>query len=607
MSYLHPVRLHFAGQFQADVSTVNNTTQYYDNATFEKKNQQRGVPFGTLGAWNPEGSNAWRLVGCVVTRVCYADGTSSTDPNADPVIGLRIADTNKRVAGKLVDLDPEQQMVSQIWSLLVRLTDGDDDAFSGPFETAAFTNLWRRSRTRTRPPQQPLAAIYQSVLAPVTWGNTRGSRFLRELRETTAGDMLSIKFNVDGYERDWTLPNFTFGRIAGTIGPAAADEPHHFVLGRQLGSDGSDARMTFLPCVIDSANARIIADFGNSIQTEAPGSEAGNSGTITLGWLDPATQDFNRIADVPYREEGWYTSTAGVQAYPLDRPLSSEELSTLASAPLAVAIDGKVVLTENPEGIYVRADDFVYRLAPGDTAAVQLYATRYGKLHDGEAISVSYDPSRLQIQVGPGDPPVGQPVCALTGFDPAVPLVAKDGRATLTLVASDPENPRGYVDGQVYGVRPLAQALAGNPAAWVNPSDFISVLVWDEYTVPDAPAWFPDMQPIFTQYGNLYPLMDKLIDLTSYDAVAAHADVLAFVFGLPVEDPNSMPVTRDLSPKKREAVLKWLKAPGPDGKPLWGTRRPVQEAATVARAVEVADTRDELFFLKSGVSGEKEG
>jgi hypothetical protein len=608
MSYLHPVRLHFAGQFQADPSTVNNTTQYYDNATFDKKNQQRGVPFGTLGAWNPEGSSAWRLVGCTVTRVCYADGTSTTDPKDDPVIGLRIADADKRVAGKLVDLDPQQQMASEIWSLLVRLTDGTNDAFSAPFETAAFTNLWRRSKTKTRPEQQPLAAFYQSVLTPVSWGDPRGSRFLRELREAAAGDMLSIKFNVDGYERDWTLPNFTFGRIAGTIGPAAAEEPHHFVLGRQLG--GNDPRMTFLPCVVDPTTARVIADFGNSVQTEAPGSGVADTGTITLGWVDPATQGFNRIADVPYKEEGWYFSTAGVQAYPLDRPLSADELSVLSGSPLAVAIDGKVVLQENPEGVYVRADDFVYRLAPGMTAAVQLYATRYGKLQDGEAIVVSYDPSRLQIQVGDGDPPVGTPKCALTGFDAAVPLVTKDGRATLTLEAKDPENPRGYVDGQVYGVRPLPQALAGNPGAWVNPFDFISVLVWDEYTVPDAPAWFPDMQPIFTQYGNLYPLMDKLIDLTSYDDVAAHADVLAFVFGLPEEDPNSMPVTRDLSPKKREAVLKWLKTPGPDGKPRWGTPPPVQAAAfKAAPRLAMADTggRDELFLLKSGLSEEKEG
>ena len=34
MSYLNPLRLHFAGQFQANVSTVNNDAAHYDNAAF---------------------------------------------------------------------------------------------------------------------------------------------------------------------------------------------------------------------------------------------------------------------------------------------------------------------------------------------------------------------------------------------------------------------------------------------------------------------------------------------------------------------------------------------------------------------------------------------
>ena len=34
MSYLSPVRLHFAGRFQANVSTVNNDPGHFDNAAF---------------------------------------------------------------------------------------------------------------------------------------------------------------------------------------------------------------------------------------------------------------------------------------------------------------------------------------------------------------------------------------------------------------------------------------------------------------------------------------------------------------------------------------------------------------------------------------------
>jgi hypothetical protein len=35
MSYLNALRLHFAGQFQANPSTVNNDPGHFDNATFQ--------------------------------------------------------------------------------------------------------------------------------------------------------------------------------------------------------------------------------------------------------------------------------------------------------------------------------------------------------------------------------------------------------------------------------------------------------------------------------------------------------------------------------------------------------------------------------------------
>ena len=59
---------------------------------------------------------------------------------------MRIADADTRVAGKLVDLDSEQQMVSEIWGLVVRLMNGSSDVFAGPYDVAAFTDLWPRAK-----------------------------------------------------------------------------------------------------------------------------------------------------------------------------------------------------------------------------------------------------------------------------------------------------------------------------------------------------------------------------------------------------------------------------------------------------------------------------
>ena len=65
--------------------------------------------------------------------------------------------------------------------------------------------------------------------------------------------------------------------------------------------------------------------------------------------------------------------------------------------------------------------------------------------------------------------------------------------------------------------------------------------------------------------------MDDFLDLADYEAVCANRELLAYAFDLDVTDPNSMPVTRDLSSGKRAAILRWLNEPGPDGKPLLGT------------------------------------
>ncbi len=40
MSYLDRVRLHFAGEFRADVSTVNNDATHYDSANFSEDFQK---------------------------------------------------------------------------------------------------------------------------------------------------------------------------------------------------------------------------------------------------------------------------------------------------------------------------------------------------------------------------------------------------------------------------------------------------------------------------------------------------------------------------------------------------------------------------------------
>src|SRR5262245_51772821 len=106
MSYLDAARLHFTGWFQADVSTINNDVRFYQNSSFVPEYQQ----LNQNGSWNPEGTAIFRLLDCAVTGA-FLNGRQCTTPSDDTVIGMSVQNAADRAPGKLVDLDPQQQMV----------------------------------------------------------------------------------------------------------------------------------------------------------------------------------------------------------------------------------------------------------------------------------------------------------------------------------------------------------------------------------------------------------------------------------------------------------------------------------------------------------------
>jgi hypothetical protein len=135
--------------------------------------------------------------------------------------------------------------------------------------------------------------------------------------------------------------------------------------------------------------------------------------------------------------------------------------------------------------------------------------------------------------------------------------------ATLTMSATDPGNPRCYIDGQVYGI---TYGLGETPppvGSVSNPSQILNLLVFDAYDIPAKPTWIKDVEPIFTQYAQLYPVMKRIVDLSNYGSVMQHRYILQNVFDkdLHMADPNYMPVTRDLSNAKRQMIHSWLQDP----------------------------------------------
>jgi hypothetical protein len=587
MSYLSPLRLHFAGRFQAAPSTVNNDIRNYDNVHFKPEH---------MPGWNPRGAADWRLIGCRVTAAWHADGRSAG--NDDLILTCLVADSDRQVAAKIVDLDPLQQLVSTIWGLEVRICDVNGETLlRGQYETASFIDLWDRATSGGG--DIGAGAMYQSILSKLEWGQLDRSPFLMELRRTARDGLLSIKFNVDGYTLDFRSPEFTRGRIVGTIGPATASEPKHLVRGRQFmpvqAQRGvfftSQGKINFCTAVVDQGAGKIFLDLGNALPTTHPGGPPVNLGELSMVCIQNSMQGLS-LGSISYTEDGWYERTAGIVSLPVDRRLTNEEFNALATNPLALLLPGPdnrptPAISEAPDGRYVRADQFVFHLNAGENAKVRIFATRFGLPYPGAQILLTFDPSHLQRGPGPLEPAL--PVDAID-YPPGV-RADRDGVATVVIRGHNPRNPRGYVDGQVYGVRPvLAEVVVSRSNYPSNPWNFISLLILDDFRADEPPTWWGSLQPIFQQYANLYPVMNSFLNLADYESVCDNLELLRLAFSLKPENPNYMPVTRALSAAKRKAIRRWLKEMGPDGKPLLGTPPPTGVAPTIEPAVTTSQS-----------------
>ena len=563
MSYLFTPRLHFAGQFQADVSTVNNDPEHFNPGTFRANYELLQTTDSPNGWWNPRGTGAWRFFNCTVQQVVYRDGSSTDDPNVDPAVGTAINGSDVRVEGKLVDLDPEQQMVSEVWGFQVvlgRAVPGGLGApplgFRGDFDVAAFADIWNRF------PQGKgdavFGAFYQSILSSVQWKGDGGSRFLRELADGGHPPaQLSIKFNVDGIDQNFQSPTFTFGRVVGTIGLYQPGEPKRFVAGRALQPAPQSPLNTAYAQVADNA---LWLDLGNSLPTVSSGGPSAPQGMLYAAIL-PANGAPVLLGEIPYSGANWFPRTAGVIAV----PLTADQVNLAAANPLGVvqstAQGPQPLLVETPA--FVRADQFVFRFNPPETLDATFYATALGKPAANQQISLAYDASFMQGQATqgpvPGPQKVGQPQSALTC--PLSLTTGPDGTATLPMQSSNPGSPRAYIDGQVYGITYALGPTAPPFGSVQNASQILSALVFSGYQAQEEPTWLEDVQPIFQQYANLYPIMRPIVDLSNYASVLSRRSILKKVFDTPISDPNYMPVTRDLSAAKRAMIRKWLDRP----------------------------------------------
>ena len=588
MSYLDLPRLNFTGRFTAKASTINNRLSNFDPSVTSPD-----------PGWLPGGDHSFTIDGCRVTSFVDSRGKTHAKGSPDPLIGAAVCSVNRPVAAKMVDLDPDQQLVSQIFGLRLAI-EGSKDWVALRANVAViyladyWLNVWyslkppRMVKSRraerllftalaneddTSPGVESYASgRFQSTMDPVRWDVSR-SPLLKSLMEAAGTDgPLSIRFVLDGYEARPNRPDSYSGRIVGSIGPAGKNEPRHTPPGRFLGFANALFNKSY--AVIDESRKTLTIDLANSLPVEIPGGTV-NRQLVALRVAARIKLD-NSVFVPPTADDPLGYATLGTiddwdslmktQGGIAKLVLTNKQLALARASAIALfAVTGDGLdapaVWEHSSGMAVALEPAFLRLNPGESRDCRLRVTRFGRPVAGIAPELKLVNSELPMIAH-----ANQPASSLEL--PAPAPTGTDGWTAATIRASAPTGKptaRQFIDGQVYFV-------GGDWQAYGQAGNFLqapplAVLVFDDFQVPDRPQWDRDIKPILINYARLFPIMKDAvgIDLINIDLIKKYArDIIASLQLVDVDesDPDKqaafMPPSRDLSAKKRGLLVKWL-------------------------------------------------
>ena len=545
MSYLNLPRINFSGRFFTNVSTINNQlSNYPPGATIDP-------------GWNPDGTAMFFFDSCVVNGV--------QSPGDDgKLLGAPVTTPKHPVNGKLVDIDPDFQLLSQVIGVQVNVATDSGAGFTGLLEPCNFQDIWA-----PQPTGQGIAgfsqgsALYISTLNSVKWTYAESVEVLRLLRDATADSQkLAIRFVVNSFFFDPGKPNSGFGQMIGSIGPYAQYDPPQF--GRRRLMPPAAAKMRPTPghdvsvqlqagfFNLDKQTSRLSLDLSNSVPLASfggPPSAIGQMRAVVLhpdGSADPITPSFSFTPD-SYKALGGIVdlSPTAQQCQDLSGMQAGVQLQQQADGPWSL------VLSEHVSGKYVNIAPFTVRVVGGESFKYELSAFQWGEPLAGETLDLTAElpasgqPASLAVNGGTGSAVTGPDGRAVFQVDTPTQLVIPSERKELDSLAYGVSGSWTQFNGGVFPV-PLP------PAA---------LLVWQPYAdagIPN-PTWEAQVQPVFDEYARIYPGMKQILDLSQLSDVLANLDIILQAISLPFDAPHRMPVTRDLSPQKIEVIQTWLK------------------------------------------------
>jgi len=570
MSYLDQPRINFTGRFYTNVSTINNDLANYDPS------QPVGDP-----QWNPTGIAIYKFDSCTVTGV-QAPGDNSK------LVGASVTTPPQPVAGKLVDLDPDQQMLSQVIGVALNLATDSGAGFQGVLTPCNFQDIWGRAPApEGNAGGSNASAIYVSTLNSVQWTNADDIEALKLLRDATQNGQLAIRFIVSSYFFvDPNDPTSGFGQLVGSIGPYLNGDPVQFarrrliapavaqaeisgdvaarVAGRKLTHADFEVKsqaVALAPVLpplqfqagnfqLDTENHRLSLDLGNSIQLASfagPPRQVGQLRAVIVA------EDGSREEKLepPFEFTDEINQTQGGI---VDVSLTPDQCQKLEGMRAGIELeeggDWTGILVEHQSGKYVSISPYTARAVGGDCVTFELQAFQWGKALPNETLSLSAQPTQ------------GTPSSLVINDGSGSAVTDENGRAVFTV--NTPSNldippARQQLDSLIYELTgPWANLNGVSASSGILPAGLI---VWSPYQFADMPnpTWEGQVQPIFDEYMRIYPGMQQIMDLTDLSVVQANLEALLNVLSLPFEAPHRMPVTRDLSTQKIDVIKTWLK------------------------------------------------
>ena len=578
--------------------------------------------------WNPNGTGEYFFFNTRITSVVYENGTLTED---DQIVNSLLVNNLRQPLPKLVDLDPEPSVTTTIFGMRLAIVSVDFEAATQASVLEADWvrsiidfNKWKRILClKLKGNLDPIKSVQStSKLVNVTWGDWyEGSLALNQLRmRAQETNSLSVSITHDLFNETYYSGDYSYGRIIGSIGFSRPNEPlnvggqrllsHHSVPPPEIKLNETDSCFNIdvsvirwtnkAPFMVHTSTSSIFlsVDLSNSLPLDIYGN------LRDLGTLQFAMLRDNDCAEliepeIHYLEKGWLESTAGI----VDIHLRIDQFEQLKQNHLYL-----VALSDTKHGkgsydvceifpslkgqdyvqvllkeirFFVRPMDyFVFRFQStyNDTAKFDLLVTDFGAPISDKSVSLTVRNDPIPLQ----------------GVIPTQSIMTTNsyGIVTFSLQLNDEYEeripyPRKYntpvcgghgvdIDGQIYQYEynVIGTDDAEACPSSCNCSNFITILAHSdprEFNYTEPYTWVDHIQPIFERYYRLYPVMNRILNMSNYNSVIHRRNInlLKFAMSRDFEDPTYMPVVRDLSPLKQNMILKWLSESIP---PLYNTK-----------------------------------